>query len=379
MTPVYVPLFKALKSEFEAVIECGDTNATKIHPLFDVARIGVNTTERKWYQQSQRPVEDYLDRVCNGLSKAWAGNVAMIDAYHWPADALLETGEHVLPYLYRRLESDGLRVVPVIGYERWDNQQYRLAMQGLDLADAPYYCLRLDAHAIEDAADPEFFKESVQAILDDLDLSPSQCAVLIDFGDASVLSVEEMLAGAEDVLTLLSPYGFKFFSTAGCSLPKSIDLAVKKPDSTAKVTRKEMLVWQALRQSLPNERLVYGDYGVRGPTSNEGIRNPHGNAKIRYTIDKSFFVARGHSMQLEGKGEQVWGLAKTIVTSKHFMGEAFSWGDASIAACSRKEIKGGHGQWITIDTSHHMAFVVAEVEEFELTVAMQAAKKPIDA
>jgi len=45
-----------------------------------------------------------------------------------------------------------------------------------------------------------------------------------------------------------------------------------------------------------------------------------------------------------------------------------------IASCSRKEIKGGHGQWITIDTNH-MAFVFAEVEEFELTVMTPAAKQ----
>lgn len=375
MTPTYIPVCKALKSEFEAVVQINTADARKIHPLFDVTRIGPNTIKTKWFQHSQTPTSDFLDRAINGIAGAWSGRIAMVDAYHWPADAAVDSGEHILPYIYNQLEAAGVRIVPVIGYDRWDNQSYRLAMQEVELATGSYYCLRLDADAIDDAADPQFFKDRINSILKDLDLTPAHCAVLIDFGDVTAKSVEEMVSGANAVLTLLKPYGFKYCATAGCSLPKSIDLAVKKPDSVGTVVRKEMLLWQAMRQEHPAIPLIYGDYGVRGPSSNEGVPNKHANAKIRYTIEKHFFIVRGHSMMWEGKGEQVWGLAETVVNSKYYMGEGFSWGDQSIAECSRKEIKGGHPQWITIDTSHHMAFVVAEVEEFELIVMSPAAKQ----
>jgi hypothetical protein len=59
-------------------------------------------------------------------------------------------------------------------------------------------------------------------------------------------------------------------------------------------------------------------------------------------------------------------LAKLVVSSAYYMGDDFSWGDAQILACSQKEIGPGNSTtWIAIDTSHHLAWVIAEVEEFE--------------
>jgi hypothetical protein len=71
-------------------------------------------------------------------------------------------------------------------------------------------------------------------------------------------------------------------------------------------------------------------------------------------------------MQFGTKGAQMYDLAKTVVDSIHYMGEDFSWGDERILACSNGEFKGSSTEWIAIDTNHHLAWVVAEVKEFEL-------------
>ena len=48
----------------------------------------------------------------------------------------------------------------------------------------------------------------------------------------------------------------------------------------------------------------------------------------------------------------------------------FSWVDQFIADCSNGlPVKNGHGKWIAYDTSHHLAFVVEEVREFERVLA----------
>lgn len=375
MIPTYVPLLKALKSEFEAIAKMRPAVRRKTRPLFEVGRIGKNIVEAKRFEGCQALTTAYLDEVADGIARVWSGRLAMVDAYQWPADSTVESGEHVLPYIYGRLESMGVRVIPVIGYDRWGNQTYRAAMEGVDVPEARSYCLRLDTNAIEDAAEPEFFEENIHSILTNLDLDPSKCSVLIDFGNVTGSSVEDLVSKTGAMLSLLRPYGFKYYATAGCSLPSSIDQAVKKPDSVGKVLRREMLLWQAMREDNPSMRLVYGDYGVRGPTTSEGVGYGNTNCKIRYTIGKNFFVARGHSISGPGKGAQMWGLADTVKNSQYYMGEAFSWGDKQIAKCSLEEFKGTAGTWITIDTSHHMAFVVAEVEEFELTVMTPTAKQ----
>ncbi|WP_240633208.1 beta family protein [Achromobacter xylosoxidans] len=342
--------------------------AAVIHPLFDVPVISENRQKAKKYQNSSTPKSDYLDEVAENIAKSWKGDVVLTDDFNWAPDTTVETGEHVMAHLYAGLKARGVKVAPVVGYDRWDDPLYQLAMRGLDLAGAPYVCFRLEASAVEDAAEPDIFHDRMQEMLEDMQLSPAECAVLLDLGDLTTKPLIDITSDATRVLKLLSAYGFRYIATAGSSMPKSIDLAVKKKDSTAKVIRREMLLWQALRTEFGGIPLVFGDYGVRGPGSNDGIRNPNANAKIRYTCDKAFLVSRGHSVA-GGWALQMPAVAAEIVSSKEFL-PSFSWGDQVIANCSNGlPVKNGHGKWIAYDTSHHLAFVVEEVREFERVLA----------
>src|SRR3546814_10827958 len=53
--------------------------------------------------------------------------------------------------------------------------------------------------------------------LDDLNTEPELCAMLLDFGDVTALSVEDLANQAERVMQILAPMEFKFFATAGRS------------------------------------------------------------------------------------------------------------------------------------------------------------------
>lgn len=359
----YTPILKTLPAEFKALKELSRSNVRKLLPLFEVPRISQSVLKRKCYENCASITTTYLNDIAKSLISTWGNRAAMLDAFHWSPDATTEAGENVLAYLYSHLEEHGLPVVPVVGYDRWESPAYRLAMSSLDLPADRLYCLRLDPTAIADAAEPEFFAENIQAILSLLGVHESRCIALVDFADVCNQSIEELQTQAERVFAVLAQFNFHSWSIAGCSLPSTIDGAVKKPDTTGKVARREFLVWRAILQIYPHAPIAFGDYGVRSPKSNEGIPNPHTNGKIRYTIDQHFLVARGHSMQLPGKGEQMWALAENIMKSPHFMGASFSWGDARIVECSQKAFKGAAAQWIEIDTNHHLVYVLAEIEE----------------
>jgi len=366
MIPAYLPILKALQGEYEALAHLDHAHANAIHPLFDVPVINQNHQKTKKYQNSPMPVSDYLDGVARKIGGSWKIGYVMVDMFNWRPSATVETGEQALAYLYAALKNEKAIVIPVVGYDRWDDPVYRLTMTGFDYSAVPYVCLRLEAHAIEDALEPELFHERMQEILDDLELTASKCSVLIDFGDMTAKSLIDLTDEAVRVLGLLDSYGFHYIATAGCSMPNSINQAVKHPDNNAQVVRKEMLLWQTLRTSQPGLSVVYGDYGVRGPGSNEGIRTPHANAKIRYTVDKAFLVARGHSVQKERYKAQMPVLAREIVTSKGFI-SGLTWGDYMIAECSMggPQVKYAPVNWIAYDTNHHLGFVVEEIREFE--------------
>lgn len=64
-------------------------------------------------------------------------------------------------------------------------------------------------------------------------------------------------------------------------------------------------------------------------------------------------------------------LARRLIRSGYYLYPGFSWGDNEIQRCANGEIGGGATTWITIDTSHHLTYVVAEIAEFERSFAAQ--------
>lgn len=364
MLPRHIAILKAKKGEYQALSKSHSDVARNVLPLFEIGRITESVRQRRYMSDTQTPTIVYLDRQLDGIFQAWGKRPAMVDCYQWDPSALTEDGSSVVAYAVSALRSMGMPIIPLVGYDRWESETYRAALQGIDSPPDGHFCIRLDTTAISDSAEPDFFSERVSEIIEVLDLDPAKCSVLIDFGDASSTSVDELVSKSNNLFELLSPFGFNHFITAACSIPKTIDLAVKKKDSFSMVLRKEMMLWQTLRTER-QERILYGDYCVRGPTTNDEIKSKYTNGKIRHTIKGQTFVVRGHPYVDDHSAEQMHDLSAEIVNSRHFLGEAFSWGDGQISLCRNKKVMGGPTEWIAIDTNHHLAFVVQEVEEFE--------------
>lgn len=369
MNITYIPILKALGAEFTALENTKPSNATNIIPLFEFPKV----PDRKKYQESSTPITDFIDDTSEEIGRLWDGKYAMFDAYHWSPTATNEQGEHIIPYVYHALELMGVQAVPVVGYDRWGILEYQMALQSIARKHKGKFCIRLDHTAFEDSAEPDFLQENLDEVISLLELDPADCHVILDFEDVTPYGAIDLIHQFESLFKLISSYCFGSYSIAGCSLPKTINEAVKKQNSCGVVLRKEMLLWRSARERFPGFPIFFGDYGVRGPHSNEGIRSPNTNGKIRHTIEKEYFVARGQSLSKPPKGEQMWELAQRIIDSGHYLGDQFSWGDSEILRCSQKKFKGNAGQWIAIDTNHHLAYVVAEVAEFERIKASRAA------
>lgn len=361
MNTTYFPILKALNAEFVALENTKPEDANRIIPLFELLKV----PDRKKYRESSTPIAEFIGDTSEEIGRLWAGRYAMFDAYHWNPTATNEDGEHIIPYAYHALELMGVKTVPVVGYDRWSVLEYQMALQSIARAHKGKFCIRLDHTAFEDSAEPDFFQDNLREIISLLELEPANCHVILDFEDVTPLGAVDLLDKFESLFNLISGYGFMSYSIAGCSLPKTINEAVKRPNTCGVVLRKEMLLWRSARQRFPRSAVYFGDYGIRGPNTNEGVPSKHTNGKIRHTINKEYYVARGHSISMPPNGEQMWDLAQKVINSGHYLGAQFSWGDSEILRCSHKEFKGNAGQWIAIDTNHHLAYVVAEVMEFE--------------
>ena len=362
MSKNYYPILRAKSAEFKALSQASSTVKDNILPLFEISK---RPQDSKRYKDSPHPKILYLNDICTKITEMWSGREVLFDTYHWqnPAETI-ETGEHSLSYLYNTLRRDNVLAIPVIGYDRWEIPEYRLALKSIvDIHDGKF-SIRLDHFAIEDANEPEHFQDILSGILEELGLSPQNCHVIIDFADVSAKSVPDLISEFDILFNNLRHFGFMSYSIAGCSLPSSIDKAVKQTNSTGLVLRKEMLLWKGVRDQFPNSSVFFGDYGVRGPNTSE-IAYGNTNAKIRYTTDNHFFIIRGQKIRKPIGGMQHCSLSDKLIKSKHYKGAAYSWGDSKITECSKGKFGGGATQWIEIDTSHHLAYISEEIELFE--------------
>jgi hypothetical protein len=349
--PTYVPILRAKQGEFEALTQLSVSARQRVLPLLDLPK-----------PKGGKTLDQHLFKLVADIASACTGQEILLDTFAWLPSATTAKGEYILPYVRARLEQEGVEVNPVVGYDRWDDADYKQACASIDLPTGRVFCLRLDRDAIDDVSDPEYFAEKIADILAHLGCGANECFVLIDLDDVSHQAVVDLLPLVTTGISGLMSLGFVKIVLAGSSIPPSISEAVEKVDSVGYVSRREMLVWQTLVTEFPN--VVYGDYGVRSPRAQEDVIAPHTNAKIRYTTDKRCFIARGHSLQLAPKGEQNYALARKIIDSPHFVGANFSWGDSRIVACANREFKGNSTQWIAIDTNHHIEATVAEVIDF---------------
>lgn len=371
MIPKYIPIVRAMQGEFDAFKQLPAEIQNKILPLFELPKLTDRMAKNNTYNCLINPVEVFLQKKINGISAARGQLPILFDISRWSTDSTIESGEHILSYSLNQLARLRIPVIPVIGYDRWndDDVEYSNAIINIDNPQQKY-CLRLDSYAFEDMIEESYFYEKINDIIDRLNIDVSRCSVILDFGDVTKSSIEDIQETLTKSIDLLSLYQFKYISISGCSVSTLINNMVSTVDSTASVLRREMIAWKASRELTNKQNFVFGDYGIVSPEMKDDIIAPHANGKIRYTYSNNYLVARGHSLSTGNKGEQRWDLSRQIVQSNQYMGEQFSWGDKRILSCANEEFKGNPSNWVAIDTNHHIHTVLAEVFEFERSTVL---------
>lgn len=376
MRIVYTPFLHAKEGELTAIEHTSSAERAVMLPLFEIGAFTDKVRELVKYRHLSHPMAAYLRTTAAEIAQAYSRQPVMIDTARWTETEITETGELAVAYAIQALRELGQPVVPVVGLVRWESDEYQLALKTLSFGGEPTWALRLDTADMEDAADSDHFLERIQEVMQGLGVLPKNVGVLMDFEDVSGHSIETIETLADRVLRLLGPSGYQFYSLIGCSMPPSVDKAVKKHNTEGTVPRKELLAWRRLRMAYRHLPLAFGDYGVRGPRSSDAP-NPYTNGKIRYTIQDQYYIVRGEPRK---KGdEQMHRLSAIVAASQHYLGPDFSLGDLAIhERAARKNIgkkkfkiigPGGTTDWIAFDTSHHLAWVHREVLATEHSIA----------
>ncbi|NIZ07222.1 hypothetical protein HCZ11_16560 [Pseudoalteromonas sp. HF66] len=374
MIPKYVPILKAKKGEFDAFKSLSEVVRVNTLPIFELPKLTESKLKNRKYSELDNPYETFINECASNLSANVGVNSLGVDIHSWAPNSTIENGEHILSVFTSTLNTLGKNVIPVIGYDRWEDDEYSTVLKLLARSTSSFI-LRLDSYAFEDMVEDGLFEENLEDIIDSMGLDTRQCSVLLDFGDVSTYSIIDMESQVSEAIDILKDYNFKYLSIAGCSITSDINGMVSAINSTGVVIRKEYKVWKTVKSFNPSVNLVFGDYGIANPNVGDDIIAPDANGKIRYTISDSYFVVRGYSRRQLEKGGQMHGLCLKLLRSGHFQGSSFSWGDFMIETCANygeingKVFVGSTTNWVSIDTSHHITFVTSEVREFEYSLA----------
>ncbi|UZD60578.1 beta family protein [Shewanella algae] len=375
MNPRYVPILRTKQGEFDAYGNLSPSAKRDILPLFDLSAFAPSARRSKTYNSLPNPVEVYINDRAHHVSQVVGQASLMVDIFKWAPNSSIENGEHVLSFYSYRLESLGCNVIPVIGYERWEDREYSSVLKGMSERYRSF-CIRLESFAFDDMIEEEPFVECIEDIIESMALNVKECGVILDFADVTKPSesVIELGVKISTALRLLDAYDFKFISIAGCSVSEIVNDMVPEQNSTGLVVRKEMLAWKTARSFNRKQRLVFGDYGVVNPELGDDIIAPDANGKIRYAIPEKIFVVRGYSRRTGAKGAQMYELSKELVRSHHYLGAGFSWGDSKVADCANELLMGNPMNWVSFDTNHHITFVLGEIFEFERSLEVGEVK-----
>lgn len=360
MNLLYVPLMAAKRGEFAALTNLQAHISEKVMPLFELPAQKPGTKE----------FEKAICRTAAGAGKAWPGRTAFLDISKWSPNARTESGINVLEYAFSQFRSSGVLAHPVVGYDRWDDPSYSRALKNIRTMAPVTPCIRLDREAIQDdMLDVPYFSDRMDDIMESLEIGPSNCYVLVDFGGVSTISVPDLIEDAENAVSVLRSLGFGVVIMAGGSMPAAVNEAVETRDAEGCIPRIEMLAWKAIFSGSHDRNIIFGDYLIRNPNAADGVIAPQANAKIRYTINNQFFIVRGHSKQLDSLTIQHKELSRKLVGSAHYLTPTFSWGDGEMLNCSTgvKEIR-DPTTMIAVDSNHHISAVISEVFEHHRTV-----------
>lgn len=358
MNAIYYPILKAKGAEFETLDHASSIVHENIIPLFEMP---VFNPELKKWMDNPAPKVTFLDETTDAIASLRAGTEVLFDTYQWEIPGeILENREYALSYIYNCLISKGVKAIPVAAYDRWEDEEYRSALKSISKFHTGRFCLRLEEFAFDDAEEPLHLLGRLQEILNHLEIEPFNCHVILDMQDLSLQNLDSIVGRFKTLFDQIKIFDFGSYSIAGCSLPSSIDKIIDK-DTAGTIPRLEMKLWQYARRSYAEYDIRFGDYVVRGPhTTESGYGNT--NAKIRYTVDGEIYLIRGHVIRKPIGGFQHCELARKLLGSGYYLYPRFSWGDTQIERCAKGEIGGAAAQWIVIDSSHHLEFVVTELQ-----------------
>ena len=347
----YIPILRPKGGELKALKELSKSTIGKINPFFDFHRLPIG---------QEKTFNEHIEGICKKLINHWPTehllffDLSLIDLKERMNDSI-----HPLIWICQFLRENGYNFIPTIGTER--DEDYASALKS-EIQEGLKHgvCIRL---LNDDLETPEETFNQVEVILEDLEISSSECHLLVDFKYIKIAGLESAIESLTELGNYIDFSNWNSLIVSGSSFPK--DMSGISKDTTVKIPRVELKLWKSVMklQPLLGIRPLYSDYCIVHPeTPDIDPKKVRSAGKIRYATENNWVVFRGSSLKEGDRFNQYFNLAKKVVNHECYLGNGTSWGDKHYKECSKGNTTcGSLTTWIKVDTNHHLTVVAEQI------------------
>lgn len=295
---------------------------------------------------NDRKVTDFCETAASswGTDQAFYLELSTVDFTSAPIDE-----EHPALKLFQTSNEKGLQIIPVIN-PNMDPDLFLAIVQAYNEQLFETVSIRInendDDQAIADATD----------MLTRLNLNREDVDLIIDLGNISNGAVQ---AKIRILNTLLNAIGNNYRKTIVISAAMPSDLQDYIGTNEAKeLPRHDWQLWLRVLNNPNTSYILFGDY-VTIPYVFREV-SFQGAPKIKYTLENSWYIIKGYRPR--GRDNQRQQQSQQIINSSFYRGQNYSFGDQRIYECANGTWGPGNPtNWVTIDISQHITYVVFQV------------------
>jgi len=351
---IYIPCLRWKLGEYQAVSKLSSVSYDSIIPIIEIPEQGYDFEQRK----NRITLDKHLELFTSRVYKKWGvKHKCYIDLHHISHSKSMADGRAPADFVFDDLTTRKIRFTPVSRLD--ETVIFQSILSKLIEKGNQKLCLRVN---LDEFAE-ENFEVIARKLLENYGLNFSKCDLILDLEAINFDPIDLFSNLLTKVIKSKSKLNqWLSFVILGTSFPQNL---AGVPQGISFLPRNEWLFYKTLIKNLKlnHTRIPYfGDYTINHPeilTIDPRFLKPKAN--IRYTIPDKWLISRGLNVR-DYKFEQFRELCESIVKSKYFYGEEFSFGDDYIYNCAQgKGTTGNLSTWRQVGTNHHIEMVVQDL------------------
>jgi hypothetical protein len=349
--PSYVPAVRMKMGELSGLRDLAPDVADRVLPRVVVPP----SQERDQVLEAQLFKLQNEPNIADALAMPWRGRSVLVEATHLLPEFGRETVGRWLPKMFERAWHADVLAIPIVA-----SADLTTDTRGAYQAACAPGPLRL---GVVVSSGDLVGRDGLLPLLDHLaamGLSPADCAIVADFGNAEFSQPEivaPVIGGALELLQELGLWRMVIFQ--GTNYP---DRNPAVPGGRYSVPRTEWMAWrQAVRfDPATAEHMIFGDYAADCATMAFGGGGGRAIRHYRYTTPDAWLVERGGDSGTDTAAMR--DVCRRILDSGQFAGRTFSSADEYIFRTAHGQAGPGSATtWRAVNTTHHITRVVADI------------------